>query len=241
MAFFALVALIGPASAIYEPTAQVMADRLKPPGAAELFRHRRVRTRYLQPGALRSTYLLPGWRDRGGHCGSAGHRDGVDCWLPGGSVDNLLTLLMDIVFAFPAILLAIAIISMLGNNLTNAMIAIAIVYVPTFMRVVRGATLSVRHSAYVESAVGVGGLDARPGAPHLPQHHRAADRAGFVELRVRGARRSLARLPRARRQAARAVVGLDGQRLLRVPATGSLGGDCAGGSDCPCRAGIQPA
>ena len=63
---------------------------------------------------------------------------------------------MDIVFAFPAILLAIAIISLLGNNLTNAMIAIAIVYMPTFMRVVRGATLSVRHTAYVESAVSSG-------------------------------------------------------------------------------------
>ena len=71
----------------------------------------------------------------------------------GGWVDNILTLLMDVIFAFPAILLAIAIISMLGNNLTNAMIAIAIVYMPTFMRVVRGATLSVRQTAYVEAAV----------------------------------------------------------------------------------------
>ena len=74
---------------------------------------------------------------------------------------------MDVVFAFPAILLAIAIISLLGNNLTNAMIAIAIVYTPTFMRVVRGATLAVRHTAYVESAVSLGASTPRILAAHV--------------------------------------------------------------------------
>ena len=68
---------------------------------------------------------------------------------------------VDIVFAFPAILLAIAIISLLGNNLIFAMIAIAVVYTPTFMRVVRGATLSVRNTAYVESAVAIGASTPR--------------------------------------------------------------------------------
>ena len=59
------------------------------------------------------------------------------------------------------VLLAIAIISLLGNNLIFAMIAIAIVYTPTFMRVVRGATLSVRNMAYVESAVAIGASTPR--------------------------------------------------------------------------------
>ena len=63
---------------------------------------------------------------------------------------------MDVVFAFPAILLAIAIICHARLILTNAMLAIAIVYMPTFMRIVRGSTLSVRHTAYVEAAVSLG-------------------------------------------------------------------------------------
>ena len=74
---------------------------------------------------------------------------------------------MDVILAFPAILLAIAFITMLGNNLTNAMIAIAIVYMPTFMRVVRGATLSVRHTAYVEAAVSLGASTPRDPGRHI--------------------------------------------------------------------------
>ena len=165
--FFALVALIGPAIAPYEPTAQVIADRLKPPGGPYLLGTdefgRDIYSRLLygarisfQVGAIAV-----------GIAGALGIVMGLIAGYRGGLVDNLLTLLMDILFAFPAILLAIAIISMLGNNLTNAMIAIAIVYVPTFMRVVRGTTLSVRHSAYVESAVSVGVSTPRILARHI--------------------------------------------------------------------------
>lgn len=167
VAFFALLALIGPAIAPFEPTAQVMADRLKPPGGAYLFGTdefgRDIYSRLLygarisfQVGAIAV-----------GIAGALGIVMGLVAGYRGGWADNVLTLLMDILFAFPAILLAIAIISMLGNNLTNAMIAIAIVYVPTFMRVVRGATLSVRHSAYVESAVAVGVSTPRILARHI--------------------------------------------------------------------------
>ena len=85
----------------------------------------------------------------------------------GGWVDNILTLLMDVIFAFPAILLAIAIISLLGNDITKAMIAIAIVYMPTFMRVVRGAVFSVRHTAYLEAAISLGTPTPRILARHV--------------------------------------------------------------------------
>ncbi len=74
---------------------------------------------------------------------------------------------MDVVFAFPAILLAIAIISLLGNSLANAMVAIAVVYTPTFMRVVRGATLAVRHTAFVKAAVALGAPAPRVLARHV--------------------------------------------------------------------------
>lgn len=167
VAFFAFVALIGPSIAPYGPTAQVIADRLQPPGGKYLLGTdefgRDIYSRLLygarisfQVGAIAV-----------GIAGSLGIVLGLIAGYAGGWVDNLLTLLMDIVFAFPAILLAIAIISLLGNNLVNAMVAIAIVYTPTFMRVVRGATLSVRHSAYVESAVAIGASTPRILAAHV--------------------------------------------------------------------------
>jgi len=73
-----------------------------------------------------------------------------------GWIDNVISLLMDVLFAFPTILLAIALMTALGNSITNVMIAIGLVNAPSFMRVVRGSVLSVRNTTYVESAVVVG-------------------------------------------------------------------------------------
>ncbi|MGH2548223.1 MAG: ABC transporter permease, partial [Thermomicrobiales bacterium] len=92
---------------------------------------------------------------------------GLIAGYKGGWLDSILTILMDVIWAFPAVLLAIVIITMAGNNLRNAMIAIGIVYTPTFMRVVRGATLSVRQMPYVEAAVSVGVSTPRIMARHL--------------------------------------------------------------------------
>jgi peptide/nickel transport system permease protein len=164
---FAAIAIVGPAIAPFGPTEQFSADRLKPPGGSYLLGTdefgRDIYSRLLygarisfQVGAIAV-----------GIAGTLGIVLGLIAGYAGGWVDNILTLLMDILFAFPAILLAIAIISLLGNNLTNAMVAIAIVYTPTFMRVVRGATLSVRHTAYVESAVAIGASTPRILAMHV--------------------------------------------------------------------------
>ena len=85
----------------------------------------------------------------------------------GGWVDSVLSLLMDVLYAFPTILLAIAIMAMLGNSLTNVMIAIGVVNAPTFMRVVRGSVLSVRHMTYIEAAHSVGASVPRIMARHV--------------------------------------------------------------------------
>jgi peptide/nickel transport system permease protein len=102
-----------------------------------------------------------------GLAGSLGVVFGMVAGYFRGWTDSILVLLMDVVFAFPAILLAIAIITVLGNNLTNVMIAIAIVYMPTFMRVVRAAVLSVRNTAYVEAAVSIGAPTPRVLIRHI--------------------------------------------------------------------------
>jgi peptide/nickel transport system permease protein len=79
----------------------------------------------------------------------------------GGRTDSLIMRSMDVVLAFPYILLAIAIVAILGPGLRNAMIAIGIVYVPHYARVVRGAVLSVRARDYVEAARALGAADGR--------------------------------------------------------------------------------
>ncbi|CAN5235643.1 ABC transporter permease [soil metagenome] len=79
----------------------------------------------------------------------------------GGKIDDLLMRLMDVLFAFPAILLAIAVLAILGRGTTNAMIAIGIVYIPIFARVSRASTLSVRQAVYVRAARSAGASDLR--------------------------------------------------------------------------------
>ena len=79
----------------------------------------------------------------------------------GGRADNVIMRVMDVLLAFPYILLAIAIVSILGPGLRYAMIAIGIVYVPHYARVVRGSVLSVRARDYVEAARALGARDGR--------------------------------------------------------------------------------
>jgi ABC-type dipeptide/oligopeptide/nickel transport system permease subunit len=79
----------------------------------------------------------------------------------GGWLDNLLMRLMDIVYAFPAILLAIAIMGGLGTNIVNAMIAIGIIFIPGFARLSRAASLVVLRTQFVDAARAIGMRPAR--------------------------------------------------------------------------------
>jgi peptide/nickel transport system permease protein len=74
----------------------------------------------------------------------------------GGKVDESLMRLLDSVMALPALVLALTIAAVLGLGLTNGMIAIAIVLVPVFTRLVRGQVLSVKHGDYVQAARALG-------------------------------------------------------------------------------------
>ncbi len=74
----------------------------------------------------------------------------------GGRVDLVIMRLLDVVFAFPVFLLAIAVVAALGPTLRNLILTIAIVYTPTLARVVRGPVLSVKRWDHVEAARSVG-------------------------------------------------------------------------------------
>ncbi len=78
-----------------------------------------------------------------------------------GYVDETIMRGMDVLFAFPAILLAIAVMAVLGQSLVNVMLAIGIVYTPIFARVTRSGVLSVREEEYVTAAKAIGDTDAR--------------------------------------------------------------------------------
>jgi peptide/nickel transport system permease protein len=73
-----------------------------------------------------------------------------------GMVDSIVMRLMDILFAFPTILLALAVVATLGTATHNLIIALIIVYVPTFARISRGAALTVSKETYVEAARAAG-------------------------------------------------------------------------------------
>lgn len=86
---------------------------------------------------------------------------GLTAGYYGGLLDQLIMRVMDLMLSFPYILLALVIMSILGPGIFNAMIAIGIVYVPQYARVVRSSVLSVKKKEYVISARALGAGDLR--------------------------------------------------------------------------------
>jgi ABC-type dipeptide/oligopeptide/nickel transport system permease subunit len=74
----------------------------------------------------------------------------------GGWVDNVIMRLMDVLLAFPALILAIAIVTVLGPGLLNALIAISIVTIPAYARVIRSSVLTVKEQDYVMAGYSIG-------------------------------------------------------------------------------------
>jgi ABC-type dipeptide/oligopeptide/nickel transport system permease subunit len=79
----------------------------------------------------------------------------------GGWLDNLIMRSMDVLLAFPSLLLAIAIVSVLGPGLVNALLAIGIVSIPIYARLVRGTVLSVKELDYVQASRSIGASPLR--------------------------------------------------------------------------------
>lgn len=76
-------------------------------------------------------------------------------------VDTIISRIFDIMLAFPSILLAISIVAVLGPSLQNALIAIAIVNIPNFGRLIRSKVLSIKQEEYITSAKAIGMKDTR--------------------------------------------------------------------------------
>lgn len=81
---------------------------------------------------------------------------GIIAGYTGGVIDNILMRIMDVLLAMPSIIFAMAIVAILGPSLTNAMIAVGIASIPSFARLTRSATLSVKTLTYVEASHAIG-------------------------------------------------------------------------------------
>ena len=156
-----LTALLAPVLAPRDPLAQDLYIRLQPPstshwlGTDDFGRDIFSRVVYgsrisLRIGLIAISLALTG-----------GTLLGLIAGYRGGFADMLIMRLMDLMLAFPSILLAIAIVAVTGPGIENAIIAVSIVLVPQFARLVRSSVLTVREATYVEAARALGATEMR--------------------------------------------------------------------------------
>jgi ABC-type dipeptide/oligopeptide/nickel transport system permease subunit len=79
----------------------------------------------------------------------------------GGWLDNIIMRIMDVLLAFPSLLLAIAIVTVLGNGLINTLLAVGIVSIPVYARIVRAAVLSIRELDFISASTALGASKIR--------------------------------------------------------------------------------
>ena len=156
---FLLLAIAAPLAAPHDPFAQNLYERLQPPSLANPFGTddfgRDVLSRVvhgarisLRVGVTAVLIAL-----------IVGVPIGLASGYWGGALDQALMRAMDLMLAFPSILLAIAIVAILGPGLDNAMLAVGIVAVPQYARLVRASALVVRGQDYVQAVRALGARD----------------------------------------------------------------------------------
>lgn len=151
-----VVALFGRWLAPFDPNAMHFADRFAPPswrypfGTDEFGRDIFSRVLYGAAVSFQVAFIAVAIS------GTVGVFLGAVAGFYGKWLDEVIMRFMDILFAFPAVLLAITVMAILGRGVGNAMVAIAIVYIPIFARVARGAVLAVRGREFVAAARALG-------------------------------------------------------------------------------------
>lgn len=159
--FFILVAIFGPMLAPQGINEQNLAIRLLPPSSDYWFGTddlgRDVLSRILHGARLSltvgiSAVVLSAF---------FGSLLGIIAGYYGRWIDTVISRIFDIMLAFPSILLAIAVVSILGPSLRNALIAIAIINVPNFGRLIRSRVLAIKEEEYIHAAKAIGMKNSR--------------------------------------------------------------------------------
>lgn len=159
--FFIILAIIAPWIAPYSFKDQLMAERMQAPSSKHWFGTddfgRDIFSRVIY-GARISL-----WVGFFSVLGSVviGTLLGIVAGYYGRFVDTIISRVFDIMLAFPSILLAIAVVAILGPSLQNALIAIAVINIPNFGRLVRSKVLSVKQEEYIMAAKAIGMKDSR--------------------------------------------------------------------------------
>ena len=165
--FFVTLALLAPVLSPYDPLAPNVQASLTPPSAGHLLGTDKLgrdilsRMLYGSTISLRSGLLVVVC------AGAFGALVGLLAGYRGGWADELLMRVTDIFFAFPFLILAMAIAAALGPSLRNALIAVAVVSWPAYARLVRGQVLILREREFVRAALAIGASDQRVILRHL--------------------------------------------------------------------------
>jgi peptide/nickel transport system permease protein len=152
----ALLAACADLVAPYDPTEMKVVDALKRPSAPHPFGTDRFGRDVLSRTIYGSRIALGVALSSIALAFVAGTALGLVGGYVGGWPDLLIGRVMDVLFSFPTLILAIAIAAMLGPGLNNAALAIAVVYVPLFSRVARGPVIAEREKDHVAAAQGLG-------------------------------------------------------------------------------------
>ena len=157
----AVVALFGELLAPFGANEVSVADRLRPPDAANWLGTDELGRDVLSRVLIAARVSVQVGVIAVGIALVTGVSMGLVAGFYRGFADTAIMRFTDMLFAFPAILLAIAILAVLGPGIANAMIAIGIVYTPIFARITRASVLSVREEVYVRAARSIGASDWR--------------------------------------------------------------------------------
>ena len=159
--FFIILAIIGPYIAPQGTDDQNLSIRLQAPSSEFWFGTddlgRDVLSRILHGAQLSLTVGLTAVL----MSAVVGSFLGILAGYYGRWVDTIISRIFDIMLAFPSILLAIAIVSILGPSLRNALIAIAIINIPNFGRLIRSRVLSIKEEEYIHAAKAIGMRNSR--------------------------------------------------------------------------------
>ncbi len=162
-----LLVLLAPSISPYKPTEQFRRHRLQPPNAEFLLGTdnlgRDIFTRILYGGQVSLQVGIVSVAIGA----TLGTLLGLIAGYLGGWADMLIMRFIDMMLAFPGILLALVIIAMLGRNLQNVMIAVGLSSIPVYTRVVRGSTLSLKQVDFIVAAQALGGSSWRIMTRHI--------------------------------------------------------------------------
>ena len=167
VAALVLVAALADVVSPYGPTDMSVANALKGPSVAHPFGTDRFGRDVLSRTVYGSRIALGVALSSIGIAFVAGTILGVLGGYFGGWLDLVIGRLMDVLFSFPTLILAIAVAAMLGPGLGNAVLAIAIVYLPLFGRVARGPVVAERAKEHVAAAQSLGARDFRVIVRHV--------------------------------------------------------------------------